>query len=37
MEQKKPYVLPEIEIISFDAEDVITTSDGVRDDKNPDY
>ena len=36
MEEKKPYVSPEMEITVFDTEDVITTSGG-RDDNDPDW
>ena len=37
MDEKKPYVSPEMEITVFDTEDVITTSGGQRDDTNPDW
>lgn len=39
MDEKKPYVSPEMEITVFDTEDVITTStgEGKRDDTNPNW
>ena len=37
MDEKKPYVSPEMEITVFDTEDVITTSNGQRDDTNPNW
>lgn len=36
MEEKKPWISLEMEIIIFDTEDVITTSGG-RDDTDPDW
>ena len=36
MEESKIYVSPEMEIVVFDTEDVITTSGG-RDDNDPDW
>ena len=37
MDERKPYIAPEMEIVVFDTEDVITTSNGKRDDTNPDW
>ena len=39
MDDKQPYVTPEMEIVTFDTEDVITTSDtsSHRDDNDPDW
>ena len=36
MKEKEIYQTPELEVIQFDTEDVITTSGG-RDDDNPDW
>ncbi len=36
MEEKKPWISPEMEITYFDTEDVITTSGG-RDNNDPDW
>ena len=36
MDERKPYIAPEMEIVVFDTEDVITTSGG-RDDTDPDW
>ena len=39
MDEIKPYIAPEMEIVVFDTEDVITTSngEGKQDNNNPDW